>query len=211
MSMRMTERRTAIVAGRRRSRIRRILVALLCASGMLGVTNPSSAQELIRRFSPVGLGPTTHPGLSAGSAFVHPELRAGAEANHSWEALVGRVTPGRKVKVTLNDSTVTQGELLAIDSQSITVRQAGAPRTITATDIRRVGYATHRSRNAFLLALAAGGGLAWALDRTSSHPSSVAEDMEMGMFFLGLPTGGVAAVVMHDRPLYQARSLPRTP
>jgi hypothetical protein len=211
MMVKLREQGTGMGAARGHGRIRRIVAVSLCVSGLVAVTSPSSAQEPIRRFAPIGLRPGARPGTSPGSAIAHPELLAAAEANHSWEALAGSMKLGRKVRVSLKDSTVARGELLAIDSRSITVRQAGAPRMIQATDVQQVRYATHRSRNTFLLTLAASGGFAWAADRTSSHPSSPEESITMGITFLGLPIGGVAAAVVHDRALYEAVPRPSTP
>ncbi len=197
--------RSGLESVRDRSRPGAPRAALVLALAALLAPGASGAQELVRRFPPPP--PARYPAAVAEPLpAALPEFAAGAPAaaDPSWDALVGRIKPGRKVKVVLRDSSSVQGQLLGIDARSITVSQRSGPRVLPAGDVAQVQYATHRSRNAFLAGVAAwvAVGLVYNL---VAKPSE--RDPDAPVFFgvlLGLPTGGIAAAVIHDRALYAA-------
>jgi len=137
----------------------------------------------------------------------------GAETNRSWETLVCTVKTGKKVIVTLMNSTNVEGKLIAIDTNSISVEQPYGPQAIKAADVFRVRYAGVRKRHVLygILIGMAGGALTLAvIDKHSSHPSTTVEAAVMGAIFLGLPTGAIGgAAVPIGQPLYETTNVVR--
>ncbi len=164
--------------------------AALCAGTAL------RAQDLARRFQPV-------PDRIQATM---PDYASAARVNHSWDALVAHVTVGRRVTVQVRDTayfagfTTSQGELLAIDDHSITVKEA-APKVIPSAAVMRVGYATHRSRKAFWSGVGVGALIGLAL--TVADPQHDPDGPVLGAVVFGLPIGGVLAAVFSDRALYK--------
>ena len=186
-----------------------LVVASLCASGLLAEPAVSWAQELVRSSRAQGLrlvvGDTVWV-TQAPQLAVEKKTEGGI--NRSWEDLLGSARIGKKITVTLVDSSSMEGKLLAIDAGSITVEQPGGPRTITAGDVLRVRYAGVRQRHVrygMLIGAVVGGLATWAIDSQSSHPSSAGEAVGMGALLIGLPVGAiVGAALPVGPPLYGA-------
>ncbi len=135
----------------------------------------------------------------------------GAETNRSWDTLVGTVKTGKKVVVTLMNSTNVEGKLLTIDLNSISVEQPRGPQVIEATDVFRVRYAgvrKHKIVHGMLIGMVSGALTLAIIDKQSSHPSTTVEAAVMGAIFFGLPAGAiVGAAVPIGQPLYEASNV----
>jgi hypothetical protein len=129
------------------------------------------------------------------------------DTNRSWDALAAHVTAGRKVVVTLVNSTVVEGKVIAIDGHSITIEQGVAVQTIRVDDVCTVRDAGARKRRVvygMLIGATAGSVMGPAWDRRSAHPSSRAEASVFGAVFIGAPIGAIAgALVPRGAPLFE--------
>ena len=81
-------------------------------------------------------------------------LPAGAEeVNHSWEKLVQTLKPGTKIIATTMDGKSSEGQLLSVTSESISVEAGSAIRysttnkTLSSRDVFRVRMASTRRRH----------------------------------------------------------------
>ena len=184
-------------------------VTVVAQEGMLAPPQPRFSQEAIRH----AVSAATHIAARPGRRISQPIAAAGAETNHSWNTLVGTVTTGRKIVVTLVNSTSIEGTLAAIDAHSISVEQPGGPRAIEVADVLRVRYAGVRKRHVIygmLIGMAVGAVATVIVDKQSSHPSSTVEAAGLGAIFLGLPIGAVGgALVPIGPPLYEAATAVR--
>ncbi len=181
-------------------------VTVVAQEGMLAAPQPRFSHEATRH----AVSAATHNPAQPDRLARQPVAAAGADANRSWDTLVGNVKTGEKVIVTLVNSTSVEGRLLAIDPHSISVDQPGGPRAIDVTDVVRVRYAGVRKRHVIygmLIGMAGGALAAVAIDKQSSHPSSTAEAAGLGAIFVGLPGGAIGgALVPLGQPLYEAAS-----
>ena len=136
-----------------------------------------------------------------------PVAGFGAEPNHSWDTLIGTVTTGKKVIVTLMNPMNVQGKLLAVDTNSITVEQPYGPQVIKVADVFRVRYTGGRKHHVLygiLIGMASGALTLAVIDKQSSHPETV-DAAVMGAIFFGLPAGAIGgAVIPIGPPLYEA-------
>ena len=62
----------------------------------------------------------------------------GAEVNRSWETEVETLKPGRKVIAVQHSRRQTEGKVLVLTSDSITVRVSRQPVTVQRDDVFRV-------------------------------------------------------------------------
>lgn len=189
-----------------------LAMAMVAQEGILAASQPRFSQEAIRR----------HANSAAARAVALPghltsQPAAGADpaVNHSWDTLAGMVEPGRKLVITLVDSTNVEGKLDAIDTQSISIAQPGGVRTIEVADVLRVRDAGVRKRHVFygmLIGAVAGAVGTVAIDHHSSHPEA-AQAAGMGAILIGLPGGAlVGAALPVGPPLYEAvDAVRRTP
>ncbi len=136
-------------------------------------------------------------------------LALNSRTDGGWDRLVTTVKIGKKVIVTLTDSTTIEGKLLAIDAHSISIAQAKGQQTIENVEVVRVHYAGQRKRHmlcGMCLGMAVGAVATMIVDNQSAHPSSHAEAAGIGALFIGLPVGAVAgALVPTGPPLYEVR------
>jgi hypothetical protein len=184
-------------------------VSVAAQEGMPSASRPRFTQEAIRHAVSAAAQDAAQPGRLTSP----PVAAAGVETNRSWDTLVGTVKTGRKVIVTLLNSTNVEGNLLAIDTHSMSVEQPGGPQAIEAADVVRVRYAGVRKRHIAhgMLIGMAGGALALVVsDQHSSHPSTKVEAAVLGAIFVGLPFGAIGgAVVPIGQPLYEAANVVR--
>jgi hypothetical protein len=84
----------------------------------------------------------------------------------SWDNLKS-LTPGREIRVVMNNVKSYQGEFESLSDDGITLREAAGELTLARKDILRVSQKigqNHRGRNALIgVVLGAGGGLAIGL------------------------------------------------
>ncbi len=144
------------------------------------------------------LGPTRLFVLAAGAA-----LGVCAEPNRSWEALMQSLQPGRTVVVTRMNSAIVEGKLLALGTDSITVRWHGNTEIVQKEDVFRVRIANIRRRHTLLgMAIGAGAGAIIGAAGSNSYNRSTgtAGGAVLGVAF-GALGGGVAPI---GAPLYEA-------
>ena len=205
-----------------------VLVMTLAAStgyvaaqeGMPPASRPRFTQEAIRQ----AVFEATHNAAGAGRLTSQPVAASGAETNRSWDTLAGSVKTGKKVKVTLVDSTNVEGKLLAIDTHSISVEQPEGPRAFEVADVFRVRYAGVRKRHALygMLIGMAGGALAGAVaysgetltihekDGSIRKVDARVEAAVLYAIFFGLPAGAIGGAVLPiGQPLYEAENVVR--
>jgi len=132
---------------------------------------------------------------------VAPILLAGAERNRSWDVLVQSLKTGKSVVVFRMGGGHVEGKLLAIDGNSITVKERGQPQVIPRGDVFRVRYANIRRRNTLVgmaIGTAAGAGIFAATSQ--SRRGAAGAGAMFGVAF-GALGGGVVPI---GAPLYQA-------
>jgi len=135
-----------------------------------------------------------------------------AQANAGWAVFTRTVKTGKTIVVTLVDSADVKGKLLAVDPDALRIEGSGSAMVIAASRIMQIRYAGIRKRNVLrgLLAGWACGAVATVvIDQNSAHPSSVGEAAGLGGFFIGLPLGAVAGLLIPEgRPLYETVNPP---
>jgi hypothetical protein len=150
-----------------------------------------------------------------------PALAICAEPNHSWDALMQFLQPGKTVVVTRMNSVKVEGKLLALGPDSITVREDGQPLVVRKEDVLRVRIANIRRKHT-LIAMGVGAAMGAAAmvllvavetsDKgqavaTSDYGSLAAQGTIWGAM-VGAIGGGVAPI---GKPLYEAAKPPKQP
>jgi len=150
-----------------------------------------------------------------------PALAICAEPNHSWDALMQSLQPGKTVVVTRMNSVKVEGKLLALGPDSITVREDGQPLVVRKEDVLRVRIANIRRKHT-LIAMGVGAAMGAAAmvllvavetsDKgqavaTSDYGSLAAQGTIWGAM-VGAIGGGVAPI---GKPLYEAAKPPKQP
>ena len=151
-----------------------------------------------------------------------PALAICAEPNHSWDALMQSLQPGKTVVVTRMNSVKVEGKLLALGPDSITVREDGQPLVVRKEDVLRVRIANIRRKHTLiamgvgaamgaaamvLLAAAAIGAVLFGAAATENKGPVAALGTLPGVM-VGAIGGGVAPI---GKPLYEAAKPPKQP
>lgn len=133
---------------------------------------------------------------------VASAMLASAERNRSWDVLVQSVKTGKSVVVYRMAGGHSEGKLLAIDDNSITVQQKGQPQVIQRGDVFRVRYANIRRRNT-LLGMAIGIGAGAAIVGAATDSAKAAGATAGALFGMGFGALG-GGVLPLGAPLYEA-------
>jgi hypothetical protein len=150
-----------------------------------------------------------------------PALAICAEPNHSWDALMQSLQPGKTVVVTRMNSVKVEGKLLALGPDSITVREDGQPLVVRKEDVLRVRIANIRRKHTLIAmgvgaAMGAAAMVLLAAVETSDKGQAVATSDKAQLAALGTIWGvmvgaiggGVAPI---GKPLYEAAKPPKQP
>ena len=138
-------------------------------------------------------------GLAA--ALLTPAL-FGAEVNRSWETLVGTLKPGRRVVVVEHSRKQTEGKLLTLTGESITVQAGAQPLTIQRDEVFRVRVAGTRMKRSLIgLGIGAAAGVVFGANLGSRRHGLSA--VVFGGIFGGIGAAAGAAIPIGN-PLYEA-------
>ena len=138
-----------------------------------------------------------------------PALAICAEPNHSWDALMQSLQPGKTVVVTRMNSVKVEGKLLALGPDSITVREDGQPLVVRKEDVLRVRIANIRRKHT-LIAMGVGAAIGAVLfgAAATENKGPVAALGTLPGVMVGAIGGGVAPI---GKPLYEAAKPPKQP
>lgn len=134
-------------------------------------------------------------------ALLAPALLS-AEKNRSWDVLIQSARIGRSVVVFRMNGGRYEGNLLAIDDSTITVKHKGQPQIVARPDVFRVRYANIRRRNTLAgMAIGAAAGAAIVGAATAS-PNRTAGAFAGAIFGVGFGALG-GGVLPLGAPLYE--------
>lgn len=144
------------------------------------------------------------------AAMVLAPALLGAEVNRSWETLVSSFKPGRSVVVTQHSGKRTEGKVVSVTGESITlsmtvsipVEAGGRPFSIRREEVFRVRAAGVRARNALIgLGLGVAAGVAFGANLGSRRHGLSAAVFGAGFGGIGAAAG---AALPSGHPLYEA-------
>ena len=137
----------------------------------------------------------------------------GAELNSSWVSLASIAKVGHKLEITRTNSATSQGKLVSVGDQSITIQQRDGIKTIPREEVFRVRELRggHPVLLGTLIGAAIGAVSLWAVDRGTSDKPRAGESVGLGIFLGAAPGAIGGAWLPNGVILFQAPVRPKPP